>query len=334
MEKMTISVIIPVFNGEKTIGRCIESVIGQTYTDWELIIVDDGSKDETLNVCERYKNKDTRVHVISQSNKGVSAARNLGLNKAKGSYILFIDADDYVELQMFEVFISELQEKRYDVICFGLSKQYENGTIIKHEKIEEIKDKDKKYSCYSSQTFGYVWNKLYKKKIIDENKIVFNSSMKIFEDEVFNCNFFKYAEDILIMDHIFYHYIQYEGTKQATRKVYLDILEQNNIRFNAWIDLNDELAKKRIEQLSYEACKDVILVFPYMKKGLDYKEIKGSLKKLRKSETYKWFKSKIHEDKLEKLLSTCISKESYSISVYYNIRYRIDVLMNNKFSIR
>lgn len=322
MNEIMISVIIPVFEGEKTIAKSIESVLNQTYLQWELIIIDDGSNDGTLKICKKYIEKDSRVNVISKQNEGVSKARNLGISKAQGDYIVFLDADDYIDSYMFQELVDVLKKDTYDLICFGLIKEFEDGSIIKYDRINSLRTHNVKYECYSSELFGYACNKLYSKKIIDKYNIKFNSAMKIFEDEVFNCNFFKYTDKIHIIQTMFYHYVQYKDTSQATKKIYLDILQQSILRFNAWKQLEPNLVKVRLNKLSYESSKDVILLCLNKKQKISYQEMKYNLRELRKSEIYNCFENKQDKDWLEIMLYKCIKDESYAICLIYNMIFR------------
>lgn len=130
-----ISVIIPVYNGERFVGRCIESVKAQTYTDWEMILVDDGSQDRSLEVCRMYAGSDDRIRVIHQENAGPGMARNTGLECAKGKYVVFIDSDDYVEKEYFEL----LSEHDEDVVFIDVRNVNEEGSIVKEEYMSHNK---------------------------------------------------------------------------------------------------------------------------------------------------------------------------------------------------
>lgn len=130
-----ISVIIPVYNAERFVGRCIESVKAQTYTDWEMILVDDGSKDRSLEVCRMYAGSDDRIRVIHQENAGPGMARNAGLECAEGRYVVYIDSDDYVEKEYFEL----LSEHDEDVVFIDVRNVDEEGRIVKEEYMSHNK---------------------------------------------------------------------------------------------------------------------------------------------------------------------------------------------------
>lgn len=129
MNKPTISVVVPTYNSEKYIGKCIDSILAQTYKHWELIIIDDGSQDDTFCILEKYAKEDCRVHIIHQENQGPGIARNTGIAAAKGEYIVFIDSDDYIENDYFEL----LAKHDEDVVFIDVQNVDEQGNVIKKD---------------------------------------------------------------------------------------------------------------------------------------------------------------------------------------------------------
>lgn len=123
----TISVIIPVYNAEKYLRRCIDSVLSQTFTDFELLLIDDGSKDKSGAICDEYAAKDSRVRVFHKENGGVSSARNMGLDNACGNYIAFVDADDWIDGNMYYEMFAAINESKSDIVCCDYLYEYENG---------------------------------------------------------------------------------------------------------------------------------------------------------------------------------------------------------------
>ena len=132
----TISVIIPVYNAENYVGRCIESVQAQTYNNWQMILVDDGSKDKSLEICQKYADVDNRISVIHQENAGPGIARNTGIAKASGNYVVFIDSDDYIEKDYF-LLLSEHDE---DVIFINVRDVDEDGRVLKDDFMAKNKN--------------------------------------------------------------------------------------------------------------------------------------------------------------------------------------------------
>ena len=128
-----VSIIVPIYNTEEYIDKCVESIINQTYKEIEIILIDDGSTDNSPILCDKWEEKDKRIHVIHLKNGGVSRARNIGLKNANGKYISFIDSDDYVESNFIEVMIEEFMKEKADIVISKFCKVYEDCTIMKQE---------------------------------------------------------------------------------------------------------------------------------------------------------------------------------------------------------
>lgn len=232
-----ISVIMPVYNAEKYLECALKSVLGQSYTDWELIIIDDGSVDNSLQICKTYEESDSRIHLISKENAGVSSARNRGLESVQGEWIYFMDADDRIEKNSFKVITNYLWLEDVDVICWNYMREYGNGikkapAIFPHVFIEE-----EPYSLIKEIVFpGYavkdhyrskgpmrtLWSKLFHKSIITED-IRFNEEIKIGEDALFCSMCFKKARRVMFINEYLYYYR--EVTNSADQRYREDIEE-------------------------------------------------------------------------------------------------------------
>ena len=211
MNNPAISIIIPVYNAENYLRRCIDSVLSQSFTDFELILVDDGSNDKSPQICDEYASQDTRVRVIHKANGGVSAARNDGLDIAKGEYITFIDSDDWVERD----YLSTLSNYRdYDIVFFSHRLIYEDGYIS--EFLFEAKEGDKqniweivaslRKNAVGSNFYGYTWNKMFRRDIIEKYKIRFIEGLRISEDEVYTLDYCTHAKSIKVLPLCLYNY--------------------------------------------------------------------------------------------------------------------------------
>lgn len=207
----TVSIIVPVYKAENYIGTCIESIQTQTYSDWELILIDDGSPDKSGKVCERYAAEDERIIVVHQKNGGVSKARNTGLQIAKGKYVSFVDADDYV----LPTYLSDMLEYEADVVVTGYINRYEpTGRIQK-----EVIDGDRYYSLEKGNVgkglidleMDYRWlgpaAKLFSRDIIVDQNIKFDESLDYGEDHLFNMEFGKYVKSISYLNRYNYVYM-------------------------------------------------------------------------------------------------------------------------------
>lgn len=179
-----VSVIVPVYNGEKYIEDCIGSLINQTYHNIEIIIVNDGSTDGTMQKCEKYKREDSRIHIYDRRNHGVSAARNYGIKAAKGRYISFVDADDYVGNDFIENLVKVIP--LHGIAICGY-KRLEDDRITAEYKIEGSIDSKLLYKSIFTQNIIACgcWNKLFSSDVIKNNKLHFNEKLYIGEDMVF-----------------------------------------------------------------------------------------------------------------------------------------------------
>jgi glycosyltransferase involved in cell wall biosynthesis len=220
-----VSVIIPVYNAVSYLQRCVDSLLGQTLSDCEYIFVNDGSKDGSRQQLEAYAKLDSRVKVVNQENSGVSVARNRGLMLATGEYIGFVDADDYIELDMLERLYEAAGSNHCDVVVSNYESELEGrksiisfpfpvGTVLTKKDIERfILPYFLKYDNLNS-----VWNKLYRSEVIHSKQIEFPAGVALGEDELFNMLFFSYADSMVYIEYAGYHYQEIAGS--ATRSTF------------------------------------------------------------------------------------------------------------------
>ena len=201
-----VSIIVPVYNAEKYLNRCVDSILSQTMTDFELLLIDDGSKDNSGRICDEYSEKDARVRVFHKPNGGVSSARNLGLDNARGEWITFVDADDVIRSCFSDIDWTMLSE---DLICFPSYSIYDDSTVF----LNSIERRDGIYipakSFYSGILFEVVlrttWSKLFKHSLIADLR--FDENIKIGEDQLFNLQYLhktksiRYKSDIVFYDY-------------------------------------------------------------------------------------------------------------------------------------
>ena len=206
MESLLISIIIPVYNTEKYLEECINSVLLQTYLNLEIILVDDGSKDSSGAICDLYKNKDERIKVIHRENGGSSDARNAGIKIAKGDYILFLDSDDfYISNNVIETIVYKLHEYYPDVLSFNFKKVYENSTCKAYFKqtIEMGDLKSLKNQIDNNIWIACAWNKAIRRNVFMKNDLFFIDG--ITSEDIDWClrlslyaNSFDYLEDVIV----------------------------------------------------------------------------------------------------------------------------------------
>lgn len=207
--KPLISVILPVFNSENNIAKCIQSVLDQSYVNFELILVDDGSIDRTSEIYSKFIAIDNRIRVFRKTNEGVSAARNLGLDQAKGEWITFIDSDDYVNSNWLDNFIN-LIDSNVDIVCQGFmatrplcagdEDRLDYGFCYSGSVLEALK------AMHNCSIVGYLWVKIFKKSIVDKYNCRFDTKLTFKEDEDFVLQFLRRASQIRCTDTVGYYY--------------------------------------------------------------------------------------------------------------------------------
>lgn len=202
-----ISVVVPIYNAERCLSRCVESLLCQTYRDFEVILIDDGSHDGSASICERYCLADSRVRYHRQANQGVSAARNKGIELAHGDYVAFVDADDYVDQNFLKTFAEVVQKERTD-LCIQGYKCTEFGDCVMPHSHETEWDEicQKAMILNDNHLLGYVWNKLFRKDIILTNHIQFNRKASLREDLLFVLQYLPHCKDLVVLPNIGYHY--------------------------------------------------------------------------------------------------------------------------------
>lgn len=198
------SIIIPIYNKEQFLKRCINSICNQTYQNLQIILIDDGSTDHSGVICEEYAKEDSRIEVYHTENKGVGQARNYGLSKVRGTYIQFVDGDDYITNKATEVLIMTMKNSSVDMVVCGYMKKF-NNFFIPNGKMEP-------YKIYSNSEYlirtlkdpghhyyGVLWNKLYLADTIKKNNIQFDDTVDLGEDFIFNLDYIKHIARIRVI---------------------------------------------------------------------------------------------------------------------------------------
>lgn len=211
---MLISIIIPVYNAEKYIRKSLDSVLGQTYRKLEVILVNDGSTDQSGAICNEYAQKDSRVVVLHKENGGVSSARNAGLKRAKGNYIGFIDPDDWIDPYMFEELYQLIINHNTDISACGYVIEDINGNILKqtaHSEVREFNRVATFNNILDPTSFqGYVWNKLFSAELIKKESLAFDEDIHFGEDLLFCCENFLRNQKLIYDPSPRYHYIYHD----------------------------------------------------------------------------------------------------------------------------
>lgn len=251
---MKFSIIIPIYNMEQHLVRCLDSIVNQTYNDLEIILINDGSTDSSASICDSYAQKDKRIKVIHQSNAGVSATRNAGLNNATGDYISFIDPDDWIETDTYERLNSYLENRDIDILRFNAYRKGEllNPLPFAGEYAGERLDKEVMLPLIGAEEFGgmfilgVLWLHVVKRELIESNNIRFNQQLRRCEDRLFTLTSFLHAKNALFVDDILYHYEvydeslsnKYDPLRWQQELIYLDELqkEYNQLKGQSFVN--------------------------------------------------------------------------------------------------
>ena len=236
----SVSVIIPIFNGEKYLNKCLDSICNQTLIDIEIICIDDGSTDNTLSILEKYSSKDQRIKIISTENNGQGAARNLALNQAKGEYIAFVDADDWIDNDALELLYNDAKSKNLDLLFYQMvnymdySKKYIETDLYNHICFEKNGiDENIIFNSYDTKDFLFEIpvcpvSKLYRKDFLDEYNLYFTEGMFFEDNEFFYKTYFKCQKAGFLKKHLYYRRRHKDSVTQIIDKRKFDIVYAAN----------------------------------------------------------------------------------------------------------
>ena len=276
---MKVSIIVPVYNGQEYIEQCINSIINQTYTNLEIIVINDGSIDNTINILKYFETKDSRIRIIDKENTGVSDSRNIGIIESTGQYISFADADDWLELNMIEELVDRMQEENVDAVRCNYYRQYdrkiketkyvsnlyglENKYIKKEQMKENVLDK-----ILDGRLPAYLWLLLVKSDIAKKIKPL-NTNLAMMEDTVYFIELLINLNNIYIYDAPLYNYYYNKESASKSEKNYIrnyenvllvneiinNILEENKINTIKRKEIYNTAHLKYIEYICYKTCK-------------------------------------------------------------------------------
>lgn len=220
-----ISVIIPVYNAEKYLSACLESIIEQTFNDYEIIIVNDGSTDNSQRIIDDYASRSDRIKSFTMENGGVSKARNFGISAASGEYIVFLDADDTVHGDFLKALNNSKKDGALTLCAFNkiyLDRKKEYKEIWKTDDKDDVFITDNFYKIYANWLFNSPWNKLYSKRIIDANEIKFDIGLNIGEDLIFNAKYVEKGKvgSFIVINKPLYNYYVRNAESNSTRYDY------------------------------------------------------------------------------------------------------------------
>ena len=261
-----ISVIVPIYNGEKWIRECLEMIITQTFKDFELIIIDDGSTDDSNQICKEYARTDDRIKLITKKNGGTWAARNRGIDESSGKYIIFLDCDDWYENTLFEKMYENIKESDVDLVISGQTNIFvnKNGEIVRRTTVlpKELyfKTNDEileNYIHLRKEAIGdTLWNKIYKAEIIKKYNLKFEN-YKRGEDTIFNANYYQHIDKCRVISEALYNY-RIENENPVWLKYsdnYLDIVRSENDtivgKLKEWGKYNNDAREYQATHFTY-----------------------------------------------------------------------------------
>lgn len=349
---MKISIVIPIYNADKYLKKTLDSVLNQSYKNIELILINDGSTDDSLQICKEYKNKDKRIILINIENSGPGFARNIGIENVSGDYIYFVDADDYLKEDALETLLSLAIEGNYEIISSNFYRvdkdikvsknNYETGEISRHKTREE----KRKYNLFkTSSSFGYACGKLYKTSFIKENNIKFTNEKHVFlEDTLFNLKAFSYDPNYYVLNQPLYYYNIHEDSlsnkKQDISKLairlfedYEDFLSTNNT-YEENLDLFVPLAC-RVMAWSFMKSMDELLKYKLILDKVDQFSTNETIKRLFSNENSFKELRKIKSTPQIVLYSFIIKCTRYrldrTLALFFFLNYPIFKIYINKF---
>ena len=254
----TVSIIVPVYNAEKTIGRCIDSILGQQYTDFELLLVDDGSKDGSGAICDSYALADSRVQVIHKENTGVSDTRNIGISRARGVYLQFLDSDDWITPDATKLLVETARDHDCDLVISDFYRVVGERVSRKGDIDEDRVLTREEYAAHMMEQpadfyYGVLWNKLYRRDIVADHHLQMDPEISWCEDFMFNLEYIRHAQRFYALQVPIYYYVKTKGSLASqslsiskTIRMKLMLFEYYNQFYKSVLD-EEEYEKSRLK---------------------------------------------------------------------------------------
>lgn len=268
-----VSIIVPVYNAEKVISRCVDSILEQEYTDFELLLIDDGSTDSSGKICDKYAKEDTRVRVIHKENGGVSAARNLALEEARGTYLQFLDADDWITPNATKLFVETAEQYQCDMVIADFYRVAgervshkgaieKDGVLSREEFAEEMMENPADFY------YGVLWNKLYRRDIIETYNLRMDARISWCEDFMFNLEYIRHCEVFYALQVPIYYYVKTKGSLVSQSMNITKMIKMKLMVFEYYNDFykqvltEEEYEKKRFQVYRFllDAADDAIVL--------------------------------------------------------------------------
>ena len=235
-----VSIIVPVYNAEQYLRRCVDSILNQEYTDFEVFLVNDGSTDSSGDICEEYGDKDHRVIVIQKENTGVSDSRNRALDRARGKYLQFLDSDDWITPDATRLFVRAAEEYGCDMVISDFYRVVGERLSPKGDIEEEGVLTQEEFAAHMMENpadfyYGVLWNKLYRRDLVEEHSLRMDTNINWCEDFLFNLEYIRYAKVFYALHAPIYYYVKRKGSLASqgisiskTVKMKLNVFEYYN----------------------------------------------------------------------------------------------------------
>ena len=269
-----VSIIVPIYNAEQYLRRCVDSILNQEYTDYELLLVNDGSTDASGDICEEYGDRDPRVIVIQKENTGVSDSRNRALDRARGKYLQFLDSDDWITPDATRLFVRAAEEYGCDMVISDFYRVVGERLSPKGDIEEEGVLTREEFAAHMMENpadfyYGVLWNKLYRRDIVEEHKLRMDTDISWCEDFMFNLEYIRYAKVFYALHAPIYYYVKRKGSLASqginiskTVKMKLMMFEYYNNFYKHVLDEEDyEKNRLQVYHFLVDAAKDGF-VFP------------------------------------------------------------------------
>ena len=253
-----VSIIVPIYNAEQYLRRCVDSILNQEYTDFEVFLVNDGSTDSSGDICEEYGNKDTRVIVIQKENTGVSDSRNLALDRARGKYLQFLDSDDWITPDATRLFVRAAEEYGCDMVISDFYRVVGERLSPKGDIEEEGVLTREEFAAHMMENpadfyYGVLWNKLYRRDLVEEHSLRMDTNINWCEDFLFNLEYIRYAKVFYALHAPIYYYVKRKGSLASqginiskTVKMKLNVFEYYN-NFYKHVLEEEDYEKNRLQ---------------------------------------------------------------------------------------
>ena len=265
----TVSIIVPVYNAEKTLRRCIESILNQQYTDFEVLLVDDGSQDTSGVICDEYAQIDSRVQVIHKENSGVSNTRNLALDLAKGTYLQFLDSDDWITPDATSSLVRAAETNQCDLVIADFYRVVGDRLSRKGDIDDEAVLSREEFAARMMENpadfyYGVLWNKLYRRDIVEKHHLRMDPNISWCEDFMFNLEYIRYAQRFYALQVPVYYYVKTKGSLvtqsssiSRTIKMKLTVFEDYHAFFKTVLDEEEyEKVRRKVYRFLVDAAGD------------------------------------------------------------------------------